>query len=443
MISQFFILSSRGDTIAFREYRGDVVKGTAEIFYRKIKSWPGSLPPPIFNVEGNHFIYIRRNGLYFVCTTKFNVAPTFVVELLTRISGLCKDYCGVLNEEAIRLNFVLVYELLDEVLDFGYPQVTSTEALKACVLHKPVEVATEPTTSRLPGIAPAREQRTLPSSAANKSVAFGSDSKGDEKHELFVDLLERMTVLIGANGSVLRADIDGSVQMKSFLAGNPEIRLGLSEDIVVERSSTSPGAIGVTLDDCNFHQCVRMEEFEKDRTLAITPPDGEFTAMRYRLSGDFRHKLPFQMLVMVEDNDSKSLEVVLKLRCDIPQDQHATNVAVRFPVPKATTSVSHVLPSGSSQVSEFKSAEKLQVWKMRRCPGGMEQSARFRINVSEKGRSTRKEIGPVNVEFEVPMFLCSGIAIRYLRVIERNGRSYTPFRWVRYITHSDSYVIRI
>ena len=33
-----------------------------------------------------------------------------------RIAGLCKDYCGVLNEEAIRLNFVLIYELLDEVL---------------------------------------------------------------------------------------------------------------------------------------------------------------------------------------------------------------------------------------------------------------------------------------------------------------------------------------
>ena len=33
-----------------------------------------------------------------------------------RIAGLCKDYCGLLNEEAIRLNFVLIYELLDEVL---------------------------------------------------------------------------------------------------------------------------------------------------------------------------------------------------------------------------------------------------------------------------------------------------------------------------------------
>ena len=36
--------------------------------------------------------------------------------MVFRIAGLCKDYCGLLNEESIRLNFVLVYELLDEVM---------------------------------------------------------------------------------------------------------------------------------------------------------------------------------------------------------------------------------------------------------------------------------------------------------------------------------------
>jgi AP-4 complex subunit mu-1 len=76
--------------------------------------------------------------MYFVATTKFNVSPVQVLELLTRcgrcatrqiallhtkphpsISNIIKDYCGVLSEESIRLNFVLIYELLDEVLDFG------------------------------------------------------------------------------------------------------------------------------------------------------------------------------------------------------------------------------------------------------------------------------------------------------------------------------------
>ena len=47
-----------------------------------------------------------------------------IIELLNRISKVIKDYCGVLSEEAIRKNFILVYELLDEILDYGYPQVS-------------------------------------------------------------------------------------------------------------------------------------------------------------------------------------------------------------------------------------------------------------------------------------------------------------------------------
>ncbi len=52
------------------------------------------------------------------------------------ISSL-QDYCGLLSEEAVRKNFVLLYELLDEVIDYGYPQNSSSEALKEFVLNEP------------------------------------------------------------------------------------------------------------------------------------------------------------------------------------------------------------------------------------------------------------------------------------------------------------------
>ena len=48
-----------------------------------------------------------------------------------------QDYCGLLSEEAVRKNFVLLYELLDEVIDYGYPQNSSSEALKEFVLNEP------------------------------------------------------------------------------------------------------------------------------------------------------------------------------------------------------------------------------------------------------------------------------------------------------------------
>lgn len=46
----------------------------------------------------------------------------------------------MLSEEAVRRNCVLVYELLDEVVDNGFPQSTSSEALKEYVLNEPVMV---------------------------------------------------------------------------------------------------------------------------------------------------------------------------------------------------------------------------------------------------------------------------------------------------------------
>jgi len=67
-------------------------------------------------MDGINYMYIKKNGLYFVFTNKVNISPCLVVELLTRITKVFKDYCGVLSEESIRTNFVLLYELLDEML---------------------------------------------------------------------------------------------------------------------------------------------------------------------------------------------------------------------------------------------------------------------------------------------------------------------------------------
>lgn len=43
-------------------------------------------------------------------------------------------------QESIRKNFILVYELLDEMMDYGYAQATSTESLKNHVYNEPILV---------------------------------------------------------------------------------------------------------------------------------------------------------------------------------------------------------------------------------------------------------------------------------------------------------------
>ena len=52
--------------------------------------------------------------------------------------GLTRILPQELEEESIRDNFVIVYELLDELLDFGYPQTTDSKILQELVLLRTI-----------------------------------------------------------------------------------------------------------------------------------------------------------------------------------------------------------------------------------------------------------------------------------------------------------------
>ena len=124
MLSQFFVLSPRGDTIISKDFRGDSPQGAAEAFFRKVKFWSNDkgasgAAPPVFRVGDVTYVWVKKSGLMFACNSRFNCSPSMTLELLNRVVKVFKDYCGVLNEESIRKNFVLVYELLDEMVDFG------------------------------------------------------------------------------------------------------------------------------------------------------------------------------------------------------------------------------------------------------------------------------------------------------------------------------------
>lgn len=56
------------------------------MYYYVMLPLPLSLPsaPLQDGGDGVHFLYIRRNGLYFVGATKFNISPAMGLELLTR-----------------------------------------------------------------------------------------------------------------------------------------------------------------------------------------------------------------------------------------------------------------------------------------------------------------------------------------------------------------------
>ncbi|GAV73640.1 Adap_comp_sub domain-containing protein/Clat_adaptor_s domain-containing protein [Cephalotus follicularis] len=451
MISQFFVLSQRGDNIVFRDYRGEVQKGSAEIFFRKVKFWKEDEQdgaPPVFNVDGVNYFHVKVVGLLFVATTRVNVSPSLVLELLQRIARVIKDYLGVLNEESLRKNFVLVYELLDEVIDFGYVQTTSTEMLKSYVFNEPIVVDA----TRLQPLGPAalfmQGAKRMPGTAVTKSVV-ANESGGRKREEIFVDIIEKISVTFSSSGYILTSEIDGTIQMKSYLTGNPEIRLALNEDLNIGKGGgsyydyrSSSGSGAVILDDCNFHESVRLDSFDADRTLTLVPPDGEFPVMNYRLTQEF--KPPFRINTLIEEAGSLKAEVIFKVYAEFPSSITANTIVVQMPLPKYTTRVTFELQPGAiGQRTDFKETNRRLEWGLKKIVGGSEYTLRAKLTFSQESHGNiTKESGPVSMTFTIPMYNASRLQVKYLQIAKKSS-TYNPYRWVRYVTQANSYVARI
>ena len=44
------------------------------------------------------------------------------------------------------------------------------------------------------------------------------------------------------------------------------------------------GKSAIAIDDCQFHQCVKLSKFETEHSISFIPPDGEFELMRWVIS---------------------------------------------------------------------------------------------------------------------------------------------------------------
>ncbi|XP_053319582.1 AP-4 complex subunit mu-1 [Spea bombifrons] len=444
MISQLFILSSKGDLLIHKDYRSSSTRSSAaDGLYLKLSSLPSDQAPVVTEYGGSHFIHTRHKGLYFVISICAADSPFMYIDLLNRLASLIRDYCGDLSEAVVSLNFALIYELLDEILDYGYVQTTSTDMLKNFIQSDPV--ATKPfslldlSSVGLFG-ADTQQNKVAPSSASSRPV-LTSRQQGDQ-NEIFLDVIERMTVAIGANGSLLKADVQGELRLKSFFPNCPELRIGVSEEFCVGSSELRGYGSAVRVDGCQFHESIQLDEFENCRVLKVLPPQGELTLMQYQISDSLTSALPFHVFPSLErDAGSSRLRIYLKLRCDLSPKSQAINVRVQLPVPKGTSSVSQDL-SSPEQSAEFLAGSQSVTWSIPRICGGTQLSALFKVDVSGRlSAPSLLDLPPLNLSFQIPSLTSSGLQIRFLRL--RSERPVPTHTWVRYLTQSDSYSVRL
>jgi hypothetical protein len=76
---------------------------------------------------------LTRRTQAVLALSRRNTNAAEVVIFLHRFVQVLVEYFKELEEESIRDNFVIIYELMDEMMDFGYPQTTESKILQEYV----------------------------------------------------------------------------------------------------------------------------------------------------------------------------------------------------------------------------------------------------------------------------------------------------------------------
>ncbi|KAL1302588.1 hypothetical protein AAFC00_002966 [Neodothiora populina] len=436
MISGILIFNQKGENLIFRAFRNDCRPRLADVFRIQVISNP-LVRSPILTLGSTTFSHVKHENIFIVAVTKGNANAALVFEFLYRMTALGKSYFGKFDEEAVKNNFVLIYELLDEILDFGYPQNTETDTLK-------MYITTEGVKSERNVI----EDSSKITMQATGAMSWRRDNIKYRKNEAFVDVIEDVNLLMSATGTVLRADVNGQIEMRAYLSGMPECKFGLNDRLTLGEDSlgspsgnmkgtkaTKAAAGSVTLEDCQFHQCVKLGKFDTDRTISFIPPDGSFELMRYRATENIN--LPFKVHAIVNEVGKTKVEYSIAIKANYGSKLFATNVVVRIPTPLNTAKITERTSQGKAK---YEPEQNNIVWKIARFTGGSEYVLSAEATLTSMTNQKAWSRPPLSLNFSLLMFTSSGLLVRYLKVFEKS--QYSSVKWVRYMTRAGSYEIR-
>lgn len=423
-ISALMFLDGRGKPVLVRDYRGDVpLAKVADRFMAKVNEMEeaGGAAPVL--LDGTlSFLYVQYSNLYVLAVAQSNVNAAATLVFLHKLIEIFKHYFQELEEESLRDNFVIAYELLDEVMDHGYVQFTEAKILSEFIKTDAHRMAVQ----------------ARPPMAVTNAVSWRQEGLFYKKNEVFLDVVESVNLLVNSNGTVVRSEVVGALKMRAYLSGMPECKCGVNDKVLFEAQGRGGRQKAVDLEDIKFHQCVRLASFERDRTISFIPPDGAFDLMTYRLSQNIKPLIWVECVV--EKHSRSRTEYLVKARSQFKERSTATSVEILLPLPPDAISPTVRTSQGTATYAPEKAA---LVWKIKNFPGGREFLLRCKFGLPSVAAEEESQgrLPPIKVKFEIPYYSVSGIQIRYLKVIERSG--YQALPWVRYLTQAGSYEIRM
>jgi len=289
---------------------------------------------PIVPAGQYYFLQTTRNDIFFLTIVDAETNPAIILEFQQLVLDTLLTYINSISENSIRENFVLVYQLLDEMNHGGFSFTTEKNQLLEMI-------ALPSLTNKMLDVlhigSPTSTLKSDISSAAVSKIPWRKDNVNYlTKNAVYFDLVESIDAVLSADGGIVSSIIHGEVQCKSQLSGVPDLALSLYRN---------PPIL-----DCSLHRCVRLARFERDRIISFVPPDGEFTLCSYKID----HGVSIPIYVRPEFNwtqDKCTFTIAFGQKA--PFTSLLEDIAIIIPIPKACSATVTQVNCGSVRTDQL------------------------------------------------------------------------------------------
>ncbi|XP_013786991.1 AP-3 complex subunit mu-1 [Limulus polyphemus] len=416
MIHSLFVINSSGDVFMEKHWKSVIHRSVCDYFFdaqRKVSS-PEDIPPVIATPH-HYLISIYRSQLFFVAITQSEAPPLFVIEFLHRVVDIIEDYFGDCTEFLIKEHYVVVYELLDEMLDNGFPLATESNILKELIKPPNILRTIANTVTGKSNLS-----HTLPTGQLS-NIPWRRTGVKYTNNEAYFDVIEEVDAIIDKSGSVVFAEIQGYIDCCIKLSGMPDLSLTFINPRL--------------FDDVSFHPCVRFRRWESERILSFVPPDGNFRLMSYHIGAQNVVAIPLYVKHSISFKETGGGRLDITIGPKQTMGKMVENVVVEIPMPKTVLNVTLTPTQGKYT---FDPVSKNMVWEIGRIEAGKLPNIRGHISV-QTGSSGPEANPIISIQFTISQLAVSGLKVNRL---DMYGEKYKPFKGVKYLTKNGRFQVR-
>lgn len=416
MIHSLFIINSSGDVFMEKHWKSVINKSVCDYFFdAQRKSSTADDIPPVIATPHHYLISVYRCQMFFVAVCMSEVTPLFVIEFLHRVVDTFEDYFNECTESLIKDHYVVVYELLDEMLDNGFPLATESNILKELI--KPPNILrtiANTVTGR------SNVSSTLPTGQLS-NVPWRRTGVKYTNNEAYFDVIEEVDAIIDRSGSSVFAEIQGYIDCCIKLSGIPDLTM----------SFVNPRLF----DDVSFHPCVRFKRWESERLLSFVPPDGNFRLMSYHIGSQNIVAIPLYIRHNITFREAGGGRLDITVGPKQTMGKMVEGVSLEIPMPKCVLNVTLTPTQGKYT---FDPVAKNLVWQVGRIEPSRLPNIRGSITM-QSGSQPPESNPPITVLFTINQLTVSGLKVNRL---DMYGEKYKPFKGVKYVTKAGRFQVR-